>query len=351
MATSTGQQVSFLNYVLVDDEEQIADVVSKVQKQDNIAVDCEGTELSRSGALTVLSIAVEEQAFIIDIKKLGEKAFQLGLKDILENGHQNKLLFDCRSDSDALWHQFQVKLNGVLDIQLMEILYREEKAEFDISNVESKLAEAARHGVPDEKAINLHSLKKVIETYLDNEELLSAKSLITMSDRDVKKDIWDHRPLEDTLLQYASADVLSLLQLFEKFKSEINGNVMTRLKTASATYTGFYREKFSRTLDEYERNAYLPMEVIPKRDQEEDSVLVVTDLDFLGTRQCYGCKRVFPASFFSCTQRKNLIRYCPICKKIKWNMDVEQNRRLNYYNSYESYYGYESYDYDSDESY
>ena len=342
MATSTGQQVSFLNYVLVDDEEQIAHVVSKVQKQDNIAVDCEGTELSRSGALTVLSIAVEEQAFIIDIKKLGEKAFQLGLKHILENDHQNKLLFDCRSDSDALWHQFQVKLNGVLDIQLMEILYREEKAEFDIGNVESKLAEAARHGVPHEKAIDLHSLKKVIETYLDSKELLSAKSLIKMSDRDVKKDIWDHRPLEGTLLQYASADVLSLLQLFEKFKSEINGNAMSRLKTASAIYTGFYREKFSRTRDKYEGNAYLPMEIIPKRDQEEDSAVDVIDINFLGTKQCYGCKRVFPASFFSLTQGKKRIRYCPICKKIKWNMDVEQNRcynvSRNYYDSDEFYY-------------
>ena len=89
-----------------------------------------GIDLSRNGSLTVLFIAVKWQTFIFDIKTLGAK-------EILEDDKQNKLMFACRNDFDALWHQFQVKLKGVLDIQLMKILYREREGEFDIGKIES----------------------------------------------------------------------------------------------------------------------------------------------------------------------------------------------------------------------
>ena len=51
---------------------------------------------------------------------------QARLQSILESTTQEKLMFDCRGQSDALWHQFQVKLAGVLGLQLLEVLYRRE---------------------------------------------------------------------------------------------------------------------------------------------------------------------------------------------------------------------------------
>ena len=33
-------------------------------------------------------------------------------------------MFDCRHDADALWHLYGVYLDGVLDLQLMDVLLR-----------------------------------------------------------------------------------------------------------------------------------------------------------------------------------------------------------------------------------
>ena len=230
MANLEKKQVSCLSYVLIEDEEKIADVISKIKSHENIAVDCEGVHLSRTGTLTVVSVACKEQAFIFDIKKLGTKPFQQGLQEVLESDTPKKLMFDCRNDSDALWHQFQVKLNGVLDIQLMEILYRENKGEFDINDVEKRFVQAIDRrrggGVEKGRPICLHGLKKVIAEHLKNKEYLSAKSSV-MHDSCRFKHVWDKRPLTKTLLRYASSDVLSLFPLFEKFKSELSKNSMS----------------------------------------------------------------------------------------------------------------------------
>ena len=88
-----------------------------------LAVDCEGDSLSRKGALTIITVATEEKFYIFDVLKRGHLVFSSGLGEILEDKHCEKLTFDCRQDSDALWHQFKVKLSGVLDFQLLEVIY------------------------------------------------------------------------------------------------------------------------------------------------------------------------------------------------------------------------------------
>ena len=320
MANMEKKQVSCLSYVLIEDEEKIADAISKIRGHENIAVDCEGVDLSRTGTLTVISVACKEEAFIFDIKKLGTKPFQRGLQEILESNTPNKLMFDCRNDSDALWHHFQVKLNGVLDIQLMEILYRENKGEFDINDTEKRLVQAIHRrrggGVEKEKPICLHGLKKVIGEHLENEEYLSAKSS-GMPDSCLFEDVWDKRPLTETLLRYASADVLSLFPLFEKFRSELCKNSMSRLQTASAVYVALKRDKANPSdYGSYEQNAYLPMCVIPQHGSYFAE----------GSIECVGCRRKFPISFFTATQRRKGTPYCPLCKRIKFNIDKEINR-------------------------
>ena len=47
-----------------------------------------------------------------------------GIRELLEDPDFPKIFFDCRQDSDALFHQFGVLLRGVRDLQLMELLLR-----------------------------------------------------------------------------------------------------------------------------------------------------------------------------------------------------------------------------------
>ena len=120
------------DYKLVNDETGLKDAISEIKRKiaernTRLAVDCEGDSLSRKGALTILTIitvATEEKVYIFDVLKLGQLVFTSGLGEILEDKSREKLTFDCRQDSDALWHQFQVKLSGVLDLQLLEVIYR-----------------------------------------------------------------------------------------------------------------------------------------------------------------------------------------------------------------------------------
>ena len=116
------------DYRLVDDEAGLEDAIPELKRNIPLAVDCEGVSLSRKGALTIITVATEEKAYIFDVLKLGRAVFSSGLGEILEDKSREKLMFDCREDSDALWHQFNVKLTGVLDLQLLEIFYRPENA-------------------------------------------------------------------------------------------------------------------------------------------------------------------------------------------------------------------------------
>ena len=58
-------------------------------------------------------------AYIIDCLRLGsELVFTGALRGLLESKIVNKLTFDCRADSDALFHQFGISLENVLDVQV-----------------------------------------------------------------------------------------------------------------------------------------------------------------------------------------------------------------------------------------
>lgn len=48
----------------------------------------------------------------------------MSLKSILESSMTPKVFFDVRTDSDALYGQFGIRLAGIIDLQLMEVASR-----------------------------------------------------------------------------------------------------------------------------------------------------------------------------------------------------------------------------------
>lgn len=48
----------------------------------------------------------------------------MSLQSILESPKTPKVFFDVRTDSDALFAQFGIKLAGIIDLQLMELASR-----------------------------------------------------------------------------------------------------------------------------------------------------------------------------------------------------------------------------------
>lgn len=72
-------------------------------------------------------VAAPDHVRLFDVALLGRAVFDDGsepLRGLLEDPAVTKLMFDCRRDSDALFHQFQVRLAGVLDVQLEHVAAR-----------------------------------------------------------------------------------------------------------------------------------------------------------------------------------------------------------------------------------
>ena len=138
------------------------------------------------------------------------------------------------------------------------------------------------------KHIDLHDLKTVIESHLDSKDYHQRTHLMqyltTVMLRTACGVVKDHWPL---LFQYVSTDLSRFPQLYKKFESEFHENTVNRLQTASTIYANFYREKSSG--DQYEKDEYLPMRVVPGQHQNDEFSG--------GATKCQRCKRMFPYSF------------------------------------------------------
>jgi len=160
-----------------------------------IAVDCEGFELGRDGILCLIQVATDSHVYIFDVLSLGTILFDQGLRYILENPIPTKVFYDCRRDSDILYHHFGVKLKGVLDVALTEVFYRWVNG----------------HGNPR----FLKGYKRCVESYLfiENPHFFQVKerigSRMTLGDTQ----FWMQRPLSSDALEYSAYDVKYLREL------------------------------------------------------------------------------------------------------------------------------------------
>ena len=132
--------------------------------------------------------------------------------------------------------------------------------------------------------------------------------------------MWKKRPLTDDLIQYCIVDTMAMFRLYNKMK-DVNGGEQARLRVASEKYVDVYRGKTERSFDDYETNAYLPLDIIPDKGT----------LDFpAANTECTRCHRRFPREEFSITQLGKGEQECRVCKEIKRLEDVEQNRVANW---------------------
>ncbi|KAL3147995.1 hypothetical protein ABBQ38_014291 [Trebouxia sp. C0009 RCD-2024] len=125
-------------YTVVDDAISLSTAlcslnVVSITAKPILYVDLEGINLCRHGSISILQIYQSEQdhVYLIDVHRLGASAFKTKsndgsatLKSVLENKLLAKAFFDVRNDSDALYNQFDVYLQGVVDLQLMELRTR-----------------------------------------------------------------------------------------------------------------------------------------------------------------------------------------------------------------------------------
>jgi len=105
--------------VIISSEAEAEAICQRALTMKAIGIDCEGSNLSRKGRIYLVQICLGREVYLFDLECL-EIASKIAshLQKVLENPSVVKVMHDCRMDSDALYHQFNIKLQNVFDTQV-----------------------------------------------------------------------------------------------------------------------------------------------------------------------------------------------------------------------------------------
>lgn len=175
--------------------------------------DLEGIRLGRHGSisLVLLYVAPQLMTYIIDIHILGGDAFSTtnsngnSLKTILESPKVPKVFFDIRNDSDALYSQYHTCVNGIIDVQILELATRKYSKEFV-----ARLAKCIK------KDSTVSSVAK--QTWQHTKENVSR---LYDPRKGGRYEVFNERPLKKEILKYCSQDVELLPTLWEVYSCKL----------------------------------------------------------------------------------------------------------------------------------
>jgi exonuclease 3'-5' domain-containing protein 1 len=209
---------------ITEDGEELEKALQLIGQSHLIAVDCEGLNMSRAGELCMVQVATADQVYLFDVISLGDKLFSKGLKRILERTIPTKVFYDCRKDSDILYHQFGVKLKGVLDAALTEVYFRWNN----------------NMGVPR----FLKGYKRSVETYLmiTDPRFYQLKDQICNQMTVEGSSLWKERPLSKDALEYAAYDVKYLRLLHTVLTERMSKRNIRMIYGASTRFVRMERD-------------------------------------------------------------------------------------------------------------
>lgn len=214
-------------FTMIDSCESLRDLLDTLENlptnPPSLYLDLEGIKLSRHGSISLIQLFLlpQNHAYLIDVHLLRHKAFStLGtdgkksLKTILEAEGIPKVFFDVRNDSDALYSHFGIMLQGVEDIQLMELAARK----FNRRYVNG-LARCIKEDVPmkpSERQAWLALKEKGLNMFAP--------------ERGGSHAVFNERPLPEEIGLYCVQDVRFLPVLWSCYQKKMGPNWPSRLK-------------------------------------------------------------------------------------------------------------------------
>ncbi|KAI1179945.1 ribonuclease H-like protein [Nemania sp. FL0916] len=202
---------------LLDTRESVSSLIDSLiglpVSPPSIYVDMEGVNLCRFGTLSILQVHIRplSQTYLVDITKLGKEAFGIKgsqttdtLRSILESKSIPKVFFDVRRDSDALFAHFRIRLQGIHDLQLMELATRNYR--------KSRVAGLRQCIAQDLK------LKHHVRTAW--EKAKEAGTKLFAPERGGTYEVFDQRPLPGAIRAYCLQDVHYLPRLWDLYTAK-----------------------------------------------------------------------------------------------------------------------------------
>lgn len=176
-------------------------------------IDLEGIEFSRHGSINIFCLYLEAHdiVYLIDVHTLGKATFStassngLSLKIVLEFPLVAKVFFDVRNDSDALFAHYQISLDGVGDIQLMELATRRGWKRY-LASLNKCIANDAQ--LPEAAILEWQKAKQSGACFFD-------------PSKGGRCEVLSERPLRPELITYCAQDVMLLPRLLSIYKEKL----------------------------------------------------------------------------------------------------------------------------------
>ncbi|CAN6583010.1 unnamed protein product [Malus baccata var. baccata] len=182
-----------------------------------IGFDCEGVDLCRHGTLCIMQVclAFPDAIYLVDAIQGGVMLIN-ACKPALESSYITKVIHDCKRDSEALYFQFGIKLNNVVDTQIAYSLIEEQEGRKrlldDYISFVGLLADPRYCGI----------------SYLEKEEV---RFLLRQD-----PNFWTYRPLSEQMVRAAADDVRFLLYIYYKMMEKLNQQSLWSLAVRGALY-------------------------------------------------------------------------------------------------------------------
>ncbi|KAF4998971.1 hypothetical protein FGRMN_2770 [Fusarium graminum] len=229
--------------IWADNEAAISQLVNAIEHDQKdtpwIFVDLEGVNLSRQGTISIMQIydAIDDCTYLIDVHTLGKKCFSTAdehgrtLKNILEDKSIIKVFFDVRNDSDALYGHYRIALEGVHDLQLMELASR---------SFSKRCVNGLSKCIERDAPLSIQERSKWIATKEKGVRLFAPE-------KGGSYEVFNKRPIPEDIKSYCAQDVQFLPRLYKYYKPKMTTTWHAKMLSASkdrvsmsqsATYNG-----------------------------------------------------------------------------------------------------------------
>ncbi|XP_020222521.1 protein RRP6-like 3 isoform X1 [Cajanus cajan] len=190
------------------------------QKELVIGFDCEGVDLCRNGTLCVMQLAFADAIYLVDAIDGGKELIQ-ACKPALESNYITKVIHDCKRDSEALYFQFGIKLNNVVDTQIAYSLIEEQEG---------------RKRLPDDyiSFVGLLADPRYCGTMCRGISYVEKEEVRVLLRQDPK--FWTYRPLSEQMVRAAADDVRFLLYIYHQMMEKLNERSLWYLTVRGALY-------------------------------------------------------------------------------------------------------------------
>ncbi|KAJ3755442.1 ribonuclease H-like domain-containing protein, partial [Lentinula raphanica] len=315
-STTATPSVPSIQFVLCDTPESFSIAIHALKLSLGVVVDCEGLDLGRhNGRLSLLSIRSIPPLpnpginYIFDFLSLPSSLLQ-PLFALLSSSSVLKIVFDGRMDYSALYHEYGVVMENVLDLQLVDVASRYVRGERPECTGQHRSRLAGCFGyasIRREKEVfkNVQVLQGLDGCMIEHKCVMT-----TGGKKQVNHDIWMDRPVPDEHLQYAAHDVEMIHTLYAHLTQQGYINPYLRiLLYQSKRYVSIWSDAPPVLGDDYRSHPILPLEIIDAFPENEYGSRPAK-----GTIVCGGCARTLTTDSFPRLSRTAAARrYCFVC--------------------------------------